>query len=234
MTEFAVGAAMLALLMLGTITIAGYQEVQRRAAIMAPQLAYAQAWAGSRNSMTALQQAAYRTHLEDPALTSATGRSRLARAESLQLTSAVGRAPGQADVALGALLGLLQAPGGFFGNRFDLQRGGYLTGGIAVRIPALDDLPEPFRSTEIDLSQPYAMMTDAWNSGGPQQVRRRTSGLVPTQALAGVASFWRLLLAPLSLLEPALGELCLGQIEPDRIPEDRLGAGFSPLPRACT
>jgi hypothetical protein len=97
----------------------------------------------------------------------------------------------------------------------------------------MNDLPEPFRSIRIDLTQPYALMTDDWNSGGPQQVRRRTSGLVPTQMLAGVAAIWRVLLAPLSLFEPALSELCLGQIEPDRIPEDRLGAGASPLPRTC-
>jgi hypothetical protein len=44
---------------------------------------------------------------------------------------------------------------------------------------------------------------------------------------------WRPLLAPLALLEPSLGDLCFGLIEPDRIPEDRLGAGRTALPRGC-
>jgi hypothetical protein len=232
MTEFAVAAALLVLLMLGVITIGGYQEVQRRAATVAPLLAYTGAWSGNPTAGSNGAPSTLAAVFDDPALVSATGNSRLVR-DAAQNSVEFRSAPGRADTSASLLLTTLQGAGSFLGGGFDLQRGGYQAGRVGVQIDALQDLPEPFRSTTLSLTQPYALLTDAWNSADPTHVAGRAGGLVPTQRLAGVASLWQALLAPLTLLEPALAELCLGLIEPDRIPEDRLGPGFSPLPGRC-
>jgi hypothetical protein len=64
-------------------------------------------------------------------------------------------------------------------------------------------------------------------------VRQRAGGLVPTNRLQALNAVWRPLSLPLGILEPSLRKLCFGLIEPDRIPEDRLGSGRTPLPDAC-
>jgi hypothetical protein len=233
MTEFAVGAAVFALLLLGSITIAGYQEVQRRMAIAARQAAFASAWAGARAPYSQSLRTVAQRHLDDPAVVDAFGRNRYVAGASITAAASEHAAPGLSGAAMQAMLVPLRAAGSFIGGDFDLSADHLLRGSLTVPIARQPALPAPFRSLELEFRQPLAIMIDAWNAGGVNHVRSRSRGLVPTSALTGLQAMWRPLAAPLALLEPALGELCLGLIEPDRIPEDRLGAGFSPLPRGC-
>jgi hypothetical protein len=233
MTEFAVGAAALSLLLLGSVTLAGYQEVQRRTAISAREIAFRSAWsAGGGDLGFALQTAAQRQILE-PGLTETTAGNRYVSPAGIGVTSAAQQAPGLAGTATQLLLDPLQVAGGFLGGGFDLPAGRYTAGTITVDVPQQPDLPEPFRSLSLQFRQPFALQTDAWNAASVHQVRSRAAGLVPSAALSGLQSLWRPLLAPLTLIEPSLGDLCLGLIEPDRIPEDRLGAGRTTLPTGC-
>lgn len=232
MIEFAVGVTVMALMLLGSITIAGYQEVQRRIAIAARQASFQAAWAGVRDDRLAVLRHAVDSQLDDPALVDAFGHRYVSAADAT-VAGSLQPAPGRAHVASRALVEPLRVIGGFLGGDFDLAADGLLAGNIALNLASNPRLPEPFSGMSVELQQPLALMTDAWNASGTSQVRSRTSGLVPTSALSGLQNLWRPLLAPLALIEPSLARLCLGIIEPDRIPEDRLASGRTPLPGRC-
>ncbi len=233
MTEFAVGAAALTLLLLGSITIAGYQEVQRRTVIAARQAAFEVAWRGARTDRAILVRDVVARSLDDAALTDAVGHGRYVLRSGITATATDLQPTGLAQNAGSAMVAPLRVAGGFLGGNFDLRTNGLLSGTVTVDIGPQARLPQPFDTMTVQLRQPFALMTDAWNAGNPRHVLGRTTGLVPTSALTSLQSFWQPLLAPLSLIEPSLSQLCLGLIEPDRIPEDRLGAGRTPLAGRC-
>lgn len=232
MVEFAIGLAVMTLSLLGTITIAGYQEVQRRMAVAARQGTFEAAWTALPQDRASVLRRAVERHLDDPAMVDATGHRQFDPSE-IAATASVQPAPGRAQAATRLMLEPLQAVGSFLGSSFDLSSSGLIAARIQVRIPSNPRLPEPFAGMFLELQQPFSLMSDAWNASGPVQVRQRTAGLVPTSALSGLQALWQPLLAPLALIEPSLARLCLGIIEADRIPEDRLSAGQSPLPGRC-
>jgi hypothetical protein len=232
MTEFAIGLAVMALMLLGSITIAGFQEVQRRMSFAARQAASEGEWAANREDRRVVVRRVANFHLQDPALSDAFGNQTL-RPSDTSATASLGAAPGRARIAANLMVEPLQLAGGFLGGNFDLTPDGLLGGAIAVNIPGNAALPQPFAGMSVKLEQPFAQLTDAWNASGADHVRRRSAGLVPASALSDLQAIWRPLLAPLALIEPSLSRLCLGIIEPDRVPEDRLGAGRSPLPGRC-
>ncbi len=233
MTEFAVGLAAMTLLLLGSITIAGYQEVQRRIAIAARQAAFQGAWLGTRAGRADTLRRVAEFHLDDPGLIDAVGRGRYVNSSDITVAASAQPAPGLAHGAAVAMVEPLRVAGGFFGGDFDLSADGLLDGSISVDIAPGPYRPEPFDAISVQLRQPFALMTDAWNAAGVTQVRSRTAGLVPTTTLSGLQALWRPLLAPLALIEPSLSQLCLGIIEADRLPEDRLGTGRTALPGRC-
>jgi hypothetical protein len=232
MTEMAAGLAAMALMLLGSITIAGYQEVQRRMTIAARQATFQGAWLAARDDRSAVVRRAAEFHLEDPAVVDAFGHAYVS-APHLAVAASLQPAPARARAAARALVEPLRATGGFLGGDFDLSADGLMAGDIALNIQSNPRLLQPFVAMSVELRQPFALMTDAWNAAGVSQVRSRTSGLVPTTALSGLQALWRPLLAPLALIEPSLAQLCLGIIEPDRVPEDRLGPGRTSLPGRC-
>jgi len=225
MTEFAVCAGVLCLLLLGTVTISGYQEAQRRTIVAARQAAFEGAWLGERVSSQSLSRRLAALHFSDAALVDATGSTQTVDTSSVRLASSVVAVPGQAAIATNALLTPLRAAGGFLGGGFDLDGQGFLTGTISAQINGGNQLPVPFRDLQLRFAQRYALLTDAWNAANPPHVSRRAGGLVPGHALGSISTLWQGLLAPVSVLEPSLRQLCLGLIEPDRVPDDRLDGG---------
>jgi hypothetical protein len=225
MAEFAVCAAVLSLLLLGTATLSGYQEVQRRSIVAARQAAFEGGWLDGRTSMSSLSNHLAVLHFDDPALVDATGQSRLLDAVDVRVSGDTAPVPGQAAIATNFLLTPLRVAGGFLGGGFDLDARGFRAGAVTARINGDDHLPPPFHDLQLRFDQRYALLTDAWNAANPAHVARRVGGLVPAHALGSLSTLWQGLLAPVSLLEPSLQQLCLGVIEPDRIPEDRLDAG---------
>jgi hypothetical protein len=233
MVEFAIGASALVLLMLGVITLSGYQEVQRRTALMARHTAFHGAWVGSRQSVQSAEAVLAQQYFQDAALLDATGHQALVAKGDTQLVALDGYAPGLAQTLGNGLLTPLKVASGFLGGQFDLTQTGYRNGNLKVRIAPIQNLPPPFDQLELKFQQPYGLLSDAWHSGGSSQVAMRTSGLVPTGALSAWSGAWRPLLSVLSVLEPSLSQLCLGIIEAERVPEDRLGPGVTPLPGSC-
>jgi hypothetical protein len=223
LVEFAAGSTALLLLLLGVITLSGYQEVQRRALGAARQLAFQSVWQRTGSSPGPLDERVFADHLDDPGLLDAVGRSRLVEEHSVQASRQFGPAPGLARDAATVLLAPLRTSRALVGGEIDLEPGGYASGDVAVQMQPRPWAPSPFRDIDLEMRQPFAILTDAWNSAGPEHVRDRTASLVPTQRLMAVASAWQALAAPLSVLEPSLDRLCLGLVEPDGVPADRLG-----------
>lgn len=232
MTEFAVCATVIALLLLGTITIAGFQEAQRRGAVLSRQMALQGAWLVSRPDHSASLQDIAQKSVDDPGLVDANG-ARLLQAADVQVQASAQGTPGLARTSAQAMLLPLQVAGGFLGAGFDLDADGLFAGSVNLSLQPGRQRPPPFDSIELELRQPFAWMADAWNASGISQVRSRTAGLVPMSSLSGIQSLWRPLTTPLALIEPSLAQLCLGIIEPDRVPEDRLAAGRTLLPGRC-
>ena len=233
MAEFAAGVAVLAMLTLGSISVVGIQEVQRRGIVAAREAAFQAEWIRQRTGVDSVREQLAREHFDDPALTNAVGTARMLRPADVELTAEVGGAPGRGASAVGFLFQPLRAAGGFLGGNFDLDDDGFLTGIVRTSLGGADRMPQPFSSMRLQFDQPYALLGNDWSASGPPHAARRAGGLVPTHLLTPVSALWRPLSAPLSLFEPSLRELCLGLVEPDRVPEDRLGPGSVQRPASC-
>lgn len=168
MTEFAAGAAAMALLLLGCITIAGYQEVQRRTSTAARHVAFESAWVGTRGDRAALTRQAAVSHLVDEGMTDAVGRGRYVRDEDINVASTTGSTPGLAQVAGRAMVEPLRIAGGFLGGNFDLQSGGLVEGMVRVEVAPRRYLPAPFNEMQLPMRQSFS----SCRTPGMQAVRR--------------------------------------------------------------
>lgn len=232
MTEFALASSFLVLMLLGLWTIGSYQEMQRRAIVAARQAAFELSWLGSPAN-EAVRHRLASLHFDGPAFTSATGQSRLVEPDAMRLEAGSGPVPGEGAGAMDLLLGPMRTAGGFLGGGFDLRNDGFRSGSIIVDAPPVSDLPAPFRGLQFEFRQPFALLSDGWNASGPAHVAARAGGLAPSHLLAGVADLWKGLSVPLGLVEPSLRQFCPGLIEPDRVPEDRLGPGPAQPDASC-
>lgn len=234
MTEFAAGAAAVSLLLLGTLTLSSYQEVDRRGLLAARETSYLASWQSARLDVTDRIRAVHANYLADSAVQDPSGQQLLVQSTDVELITDLREPGGLAGAATTALLTPLRATSGFLGTDFDISGRTLVQGRLRVNLAPNHLLPEPFANLELGLSAPFALLGDAWNAGGVHHVEQRTGGLVPTSRLAAIDNLWRPLLIPLTLVEPSIGQLCLGLIEGDRIPENRLGSGTTPLPgRRC-
>jgi hypothetical protein len=233
MAEFAAGVAVLAMLTLGCISVVGIQEVQRRGIVAAREAAFQAEWLRQRSGTDSVRELLAHENFDDPALTNAMGTAPMLRPEDVELTAATGRAPGRGAAAVEFLFQPLRAAGGFLGGDFDLGDDGFLTGIVRTTLGGADRMPVPFSGMQLRFDQPYALLGNDWSASGPSHTGRRSGGLVPTHLLTSVSALWRPLSAPLSLFEPSLRDLCPGLVEPDRVPEDRLGPGAVQRPASC-
>jgi hypothetical protein len=233
MVEFAVGVSVLALLVMGALTIGAMQEIDRRTVSAAREISWRESWRPREAVTQAQVQSLHAASFSGPgAGDPVSGEELVARAD-LAVVSTSQRPSGVAGSATQVLLSPLRVASGFLGAQFDLA-GETLTGGsVQVRIAPVSRLPAPFNELDLQWSVPFALLGDAWHAAGPAHVRQRAGGLAPTHALQGLQTIWRPLRMPAGILEPSLRQLCLGVIEPDRVPEDRLGPGSTPALDRC-
>lgn len=66
------------------------------------------------------------------------------------------------------------------------------------------------------------LMLDDWDADGVTDVWRRTAALSTTGRIAAWRAPLSALAAPVRLFEPSAAQLCLGRIDPDIVPDDRL------------
>lgn len=220
--EFAVGAASLLLLWLGLLALAGMQEAERRLMVASRHAAFSRIWHPAGTAPAAPLRL-HSSHFSDAGYVRPFGDPHWITSEDVQSAAAARPLTGIAGTASEVLLRPLQVAGGFLGAGFDLRPDGYATGEVRVRLRPQRGLPPPFDTLDLWLDSAMHLLGDGWSASGTPQVRARTAGLVPTARLAAMSEGWRALAAPLAIVEPNLDRLCLGLIEPEQVPEDRLG-----------
>lgn len=233
MTEFAVGAATLSLLLLGALVLSGYLEVDRRITVAARDQAWQGALPAASNDARTPGRAVHRQSLADPGVFEPAGRRQLVEEDDVLVQRARRQLTGVAGTAEEILVVPLRVASGFLGPEFDLADRGLHHGSVQATVRGIAGMPEPFDELELQLRTGYSLLSDAWHAGGERHVQARTEGLVPVGALRVLDVIWQPLSVPLGVLEPSLRQLCFGLIEPDRVPEDRLGPGRTPLPGNC-
>lgn len=233
MAEFAVAASTLSLLLLGTLTIGAYQEVDRRGVLASRQSAWLQGWSAQGVDPVALSGTFHREHFADSGVRDPSGRQLLVAEQDLQMDAGRSMPGGLAGTTAQTLRLPLRVAGGLLGAPFDLDERGMVQGLVQARIAPVDAMPAPFDTLELQLQASTVLLDDPWHAAGVEHVERRVSGLVPLTRLRALNAIWRPLSIPLGIFEPSLRQLCFGLIEPDRIPEDRLGPGSTPLPADC-
>lgn len=139
---------------------------------------------------------------------------------TVQLSNA--RPPGAAARATTAATASIDGVARLTGRSLDLERRGYFSATVDVRIADLPSLAA-LGVTPLALRARAQMLGDDWSSAGPAETARRASALVPTSPLRRVRPVLAPLAWALSLLEPALRELCLAPVDPELVPLDRLG-----------
>ena len=103
----------------------------------------------------------------------------------------------------------------------DLARSRAIASRVSVEVPQvfeadISDMPRPRVSSGLPL------MLDDWDAESASAVWGRTAALSATGRIAAWRGPLTTLAAPMRLLEPAVERLCLGRIDPDIVPEDRL------------
>ena len=233
MVEFAAGASVLALVTLGTLAIGGLQELDRRTVLAARQTAWQQHWSPAGFDMAHQARTLHAAQFADVQVRDPAGAALLVEEEQLALAPAGASVGGVAGTSTELMLAPLRVVGGFLGGSFDLREKGYAQGIVQARVEPITTLPAPFDELDLTLQSGYALLIDGWHAGGIRHVASRAGGLVPTDSLRALDGIWRPLSTVIGIVEPSIRRLCFGLVEPDRIPEDRLGPGSTPLPGAC-
>ncbi len=218
LAEFAISVGVLATLLLAMPVICRYHELQVASIEGARREAFESSWheAGS----VRMGIGSIRRDLFPPS-----GDAMQIAASRVNASDRQDPAPGLAGQAARALLApfrvvAMAQPG------FDLRAPQMYRGDLSVALSRPANLPEPFDGVPVELHEHYALLGDNWASAGPGQVADRAGGLVITRALRPLHALTKLGTRLLSLLEPAFRDFCPGQVDPERIPADRLGAGI--------
>ena len=103
----------------------------------------------------------------------------------------------------------------------ELARSQAISARVSVDAPLVYEaiMPAPERAR---VSAGLPLMVDDWDADGAAEVWRRTAALSTTGRIAAWRGPLTTLATPMRLLEPAMERLCLGRIDPDIVPEDRL------------
>lgn len=147
-------------------------------------------------------------------------RAFVASAEDVAVTAADRIPPGRAGAVLETMASTADRVSSVAGGRFDVERRGYHEVSVRVRVA---ELPSVFATDPLTLDVRANVFGGDWSSSGPAQTATRSTALSPATLIRRV----RTLLAPvewaLTALEPAFGQLCLGRVDAELVPVDRLG-----------
>ena len=114
------------------------------------------------------------------------------------------------------------------GPPFDLQRNASRAATVSVPVWHAAGLEAPFGGLRFTLRESLQLLVDPWASAGRRQVASRTDALSPVGAMRDLARPLEPVRWALALVEPAAARLCLGRIEPDIVPPDRLRGARAP------
>jgi hypothetical protein len=248
MVEMIVGVGVLVTLMLGTMIVARYVDI-RSATVQASRYVAFERVTNLKGVSDAEIERKLRTRMftisdsplrADDGLTddaqwrnenpnwkepSIEARRLIATPNDVQAVTLENEPTSVAARALGRVVDGIDTVGDLAGSNFDLNTRAFHTGIVTVKAANLESMPEPLNALNLTFTERTAVLTDSWQSGSPAAVAERTGALVPTRLFDEfMGPVGDLLTLGLSLFEPSIDELCLGQINPEIVPPDRLGA----------
>jgi hypothetical protein len=238
--EFVAAAAVVVPMLAGIVLVARLQDLRGTTAQAARYGAFARAFGaaaadveseirvryfGPRDALVRADDARNGARVDttaDPQWTEPlrSGRPFVARSTDVTFVASERSPPGAAASTLEGIAATADRLSSTTGGRFDVERRGHHDVDVRVRLAALADLA---------VAQPLTVRADAhvfggdWSADGPATVARRATALAPATAVRRLQP----ILAPfewaLGILEPAFRELCLGRVDPELVPADRLG-----------
>jgi hypothetical protein len=137
--------------------------------------------------------------------------------------------PGTAGQVATRLVDVIDDVSRISGSRFDVNTRAFHEAQVSVKLADLAALPAPLDRMNVTLTERTSLLADSWHAGSRRAVARRSGALVPTRLFQRFTDVLEPLLDVFSVIEPAFDQLCLGHIDPDIVPEDRL----SPLRRGA-
>jgi hypothetical protein len=147
----------------------------------------------------------------------------IARPADVTLRTSEASAPGAAGTGAEAVANAIDSIGRVTGSRFDVNRRAFYTATVSVKLANLTALPAPLDNLNLTLTDRTTLLGDTWHAAGPAAVAQRTGALVPARLFTPFSDLLRPVRGALSIFEPAFEDLCLGQIDPEIVPLDRLG-----------
>ena len=219
MIEFAIASAVLALLMLGMPVVARLHELQLTGIEATRVAAFVDSW-GYRDSVAA---SPWRERLFADG--DARGQAQLG---AITLQYSRGAPPGAAATT-GRLLLAPFKPLRLFGGGFDLANAGQHQAELAAAVVWPDAVPEPFAGLNLSFDEHYELLGEPWGGAGPSQVARRVSGLLVPPGAQALRPLLGLAAAALSVVEPAWRHFCIGAVNPEIVPDDRLRTSAAEL-----
>jgi len=177
---------------------------------------------GIRNNGWATETSMWRAHDDSKSLVD--------KPSDVTVTTASGALPGGAANAFSGILGSVTSLTGAISGGEALNKGGFYTSHVSVRIADVASLPAPLNSLNLTLHESNALATDSWDASGPQQAALRTRDFTLTSVFAEISPILKPLEWALSKIEPSFLNFHPGQICPDIVPADRLDPGVSKLP----
>lgn len=214
MVEFAVAAAVLALLLLGMPVITRLHSLQLAGIEAARAAAFADSWGLSISGVLAAGPWRERLFADNAAQDQA-------RLEAVALRYARGAPPAIAASAATVLLAPFR-PLQLAGGHFDLAAGVQHRAEFSAAVAWPEAAPEPFASMVLTFNEHYELQGEQWAGAGPSQVASRVSGLLVPPGTQSLRPLMGLATGALSLVEPAWRHFCPGLVDPEIVPGDRL------------
>lgn len=245
--EFLVGAGVLAALFAGLVVVGRLQDLQSATVSASRYAAFDRAMHADPARVGALQghvrvrfyetsvaplrtadvrsdADAWRRPMPQWTDRSPAARALVSRPADVAVTSSEQDPPGTAAQLASSIAAAADRAALVTGGRFDVNRRGYYSARIRVRVAPFASEPAPLSTLELAFDERTTVLGDSWNAAGPEQVVDRTRAFVPGAALRTVRPVLDAFRWALRLFEPALDQLCLGRIDPELVPVDRLGA----------
>lgn len=228
MVETAVAATVFAVILAAMPCVLQYHDMQRAALRGARDAVFLAAWDNGRHGPAEAMGVVRETLEALPWRHPANGAKVLSAEHDTAVRLQDAAPHGEAARLLEFIATPLRGSGKDLGTSFELSGTGYRTARTTVQVPALRGAPEPFSSLDFTLTESAVALTDAWNAGGSAHVAQRVAGLVPSAKLRAARAPLDAFGPLLRVLEPAFAELCIGLIEPERVPERRLRGLVTP------
>ncbi len=244
--EFVVASGTLVMLMLGIMMIGRYHDLQASVIQGTRYAAFERATGGNSLSDAQIRdqmRARFFTWSNDPLRTRDALRDNdawrnenvnwrdhsrrpirfIERPADITLTTSQRRAPGRAGGATAQVVRIIDQASRITGSRFDVNTNGFYTATTQVQLANLTSLPAPLDQLNLRFTESVSVLGDGWNAGGPGHVAQRTGALVPSSLFGSVTRSLQPVRNVLSWLEPAFDNFCPGYIDPEIVPNDRLG-----------